>query len=90
MKYRASIEHYARPFERTEEVNMKRLFSGLLVTAFLLTSSMLAASASSSSMKSTSSHSSMTTKKSCPAGETWVKGYKTKSGKTVKGYCRKK
>jgi hypothetical protein len=65
---------------------MKRLFSGLLATAFLLSSAMLTASAASHSSM-TSSHSK--TKQTCPAGEKWVKGYKTKSGKTVKGYCRK-
>jgi hypothetical protein len=25
---------------------------------------------------------------SCPAGQHWVKGYKNKYGKHVKGYCR--
>ena len=24
----------------------------------------------------------------CPPGQHWVKGYKTKNGKHVKGYCR--
>jgi hypothetical protein len=24
----------------------------------------------------------------CPAGQHWVKGYKNKNGKHVKGYCR--
>lgn len=66
---------------------MKRLFNALLATAFLLSSAMLGASAASNSSMMTTHHSKM--KHSCPAGEKWVKGYHTKSGKYVHGYCRK-
>ena len=35
------------------------------------------------------SHSMMMSKKPmCPPGKHWVKGYKTKKGVYVKGYCR--
>jgi hypothetical protein len=29
-------------------------------------------------------------KQTCPVGQAWIKGYKTKKGAWVKGYCRKK
>lgn len=62
---------------------MKRLFSALLVTAFLAGAGAVAQASpmASSSMKSV--------KHSCPAGQTWVHGYKKKDGTKVKGYCRK-
>jgi hypothetical protein len=31
----------------------------------------------------------MKTMHMCPKGKMWVKGYTTKSGKKVAGYCRK-
>lgn len=65
---------------------MTRLLSKLLAlavaSAFMLTAPN--AIAGSSHMMH-SSH----MKHSCPAGQHWVKGYHTKSGKYVHGYCRK-
>ena len=67
---------------------MTRLFSRLLVTAmalaFISGASAFAATSTSAPMTS-STHK----KHSCPAGETWVKGYTKSNGQHVKGYCRK-
>lgn len=66
---------------------MTRLFRSILAlaitVAFLFAGS--SAYASTSSMTKAGHH----MKHSCPAGQHWVKGYKTKSGKKVHGYCRK-
>jgi hypothetical protein len=68
---------------------MTRLFSKILslaaASAVMFAAPVLAHTGSTTHHTSTmSSH-----KHSCPAGDHWVKGYHTKSGKYVKGYCRK-
>lgn len=40
------------------------------------------------SMAPMSSMTSMSSPQPCPTGKKWVKGYTTKSGKKVSGYCR--
>ena len=62
---------------------MKRLFSALLAAAVLAGAASTVAQASPmmSSSKKTMHH-------TCPAGQTWVHGYKKKDGTKVKGYCR--
>ncbi len=65
---------------------MNRFYPRLLAAAMALAFTFAGQSAfAHSSMKS------MTGKHmhSCPAGQHWVKGYKTKSGTKVHGYCRK-
>ncbi len=61
---------------------MKRLHSIAIVLAF---ASSLVAPASAKMMMS---HMSMGHMK-CPKGQSYTKGYKTKSGTMVKGYCHK-
>jgi hypothetical protein len=71
---------------------MKRLLSGALASAMALT--FLCTAPAFAKNTSNTMHSSMSSsmhhhmKKSCPAGQHWVHGYKTKSGKKVHGYCR--
>jgi|GEM_PF-2461952 len=66
---------------------MTRLFRTVLASAVTLAFLFAAPSAFANNM-SGSMHSHMM-KHSCPAGQHWVHGYKTKSGKKVHGYCRK-
>jgi len=62
---------------------MTRLFSAVIALAI---ASALTFAAPSAYAHSTMHSSHM--KHSCPAGQHWVKGYKTKTGKYVHGYCR--
>jgi hypothetical protein len=64
---------------------MTRLFSKILTLA-VATAFMLAAPPAYANTGSTMHSSHM--KHSCPTGKHWVKGYHTKSGKYVHGYCR--
>jgi hypothetical protein len=65
---------------------MKRLFQAVLASAIAL--AFLSSSPSAYAKGSTMMHSGHH-KHSCPAGQHWVKGYKTKNGTKVHGYCRK-
>ncbi len=65
---------------------MTRLFRSILASAIAAAFLLAGSSAYASSTSSTSSHHM---KHSCPAGQHWVKGYKTKNGTKVHGYCRK-
>ena len=65
---------------------MHRLLSSVAAAAFVLS---LGAPTFAATSKTSSGGTMTKTMSKCPAGSTWVKGYKTKTGKTVKGYCRK-
>jgi hypothetical protein len=69
---------------------MNRILSAFAAAAFALSlgSGSMAATATSAPVKPPSKMSTMA-KHSCPKGQTWVKGYTTKKGKKVDGYCRK-
>jgi hypothetical protein len=63
---------------------MTRLFSAFLAIA------MCASLGAVATASTTTGHTtSMNKSQSCPKGQTYVHGYKNKSGKYVKGYCRK-
>ncbi|HLI97884.1 MAG TPA: hypothetical protein VKT72_17585 [Candidatus Baltobacteraceae bacterium] len=67
---------------------MTRLFRSILTLAITV-AFLFAGSSAYANTSSTMTSSSHHMKHSCPAGQHWVKGYKTKSGKKVHGYCRK-
>jgi hypothetical protein len=64
---------------------MRKILSSFVVLAFALAlgTGVAAAKSKDAMMGGTA----MTT--TCPTGSTWVKSYKNKAGKIVKGYCRK-
>ena len=66
---------------------MRKLLSSFLAVAFAaaVTSGAAVAKTKDTSMGAMA----MPMATTCPAGSKWVKGYKTKSGTMVKGYCRK-
>lgn len=64
---------------------MTRLFSRVLAVA--VASAFVLAGPSVYANSKGTMHSTHV-KHSCPAGQHWVKGYKTKTGKHVHGYCR--
>ena len=64
---------------------MKRLLSALATAAFVAVVS--SGAFAMDSMKGGAMKGSAMSK--CPAGQTWIKGYKKKDGTKVAGYCRK-
>ncbi|HEY4440825.1 MAG TPA: hypothetical protein VGN14_10230 [Candidatus Elarobacter sp.] len=66
---------------------MRRIFSSFLVLALSLAlGSGVAVAKSMNANAMAPGQGAMTT---CPVGSKWINGYKTKSGKMIKGYCRK-
>ena len=64
---------------------MQRFLSALFGIAFVAS---LGSGAGFAATKSTSMMSSSMSSMKCAKGQSYVKGYKTKAGKSVKGYCR--
>ena len=65
---------------------MSKILSGFLALCLVAA---LGAGASANNDKHNAWHGNgMGHRHTCPAGQHWVKGYKNKNGKHVKGYCR--
>lgn len=64
---------------------MTRLFRAVLALAVAAAFAFAPPGVSAKTTHSTMHSTHM--KHSCPAGQHWVKGYKTKSGKKVHGHC---
>jgi Rieske Fe-S protein len=63
--------------------------SALVLAASLGTAAFAASSTPAMKSGGTMTRSKMSAKMhSCPKGKSWVKGYTTKKGTKVKGYCR--
>ena len=64
--------------------------SGLALIAALALPAGAASTSNAPAHPTTTAHKTLASAKapSCPKGDTWVKSYKTKDGKIVKGYCR--
>jgi hypothetical protein len=66
---------------------VRRFFSTLAAVAFVV--SLGTGTGVAAHKKVSATPASMASMGTCTTGETWVKGYTTKKGKVVKGYCRK-
>ena len=70
---------------------MKQLIAAMIASiAFLTIGSPVYAESNMSNHMSNMKMNGMKMVHSCPRGKVWVNGYKTKKGKYVDGYCRKR